>query len=79
MLTKAAITAGVLLAGLMTVASAQTAGGPNTANRNYEPTGNFQALWGSQTSAPAQATRDVSSRQSYAKQRAKQGPSRKSN
>ncbi|RKE67327.1 hypothetical protein DFP91_5091 [Pseudorhodoplanes sinuspersici] len=79
MLAKATIVAGVLLAGLITTASAQTSGGPATTNRSYEPTGNFQALWGNPSGASTPATRDASSRQSYAKQRAKQTPSRKPN
>jgi hypothetical protein len=81
MFAKSTVVASVLLAGLTATAFAQTSRGPAAGNGAYEPTGNFQALWGSQTgaSAPTQATRDVSSRQSYAKQRTKHAPSRKSN
>lgn len=58
MLAKTTIVAGVLLAGLVTTASAQT---------SYEPTGNFQALWSNPAPASApQASRAAGPRQAYA-------------
>ena len=58
MLAKTTIVASVLLAGLVTTASAQTA---------YEPSGNFQALWSNPAPASAQqASRAAGSREAYA-------------